>query len=485
MKALAFTKKKVAKISPVADREIYDLDTSVNVSPKDVMSNNADVLLLENPATKALKKEKNFKHAQFLMLPFDPSSLISGVIYSLRYLIRGRLRPIGFSKVMWENGTQSRFITFKIASKKQHFSERSFYPKNWSNAEFLSWLDEKEVKYVVMRWYEDVVSDKDINDIDILIDDPDIPKIRKNLNELLGTQPVDLHALSGGETGGIDKMAYFPPAIGRHLIDNRVKDQTRPGYKLAPMDEFQSLAYHALFRKGYKSGLPTSRTDTRTATGKIYTRLSHLKETIGVNVDLDMESLLSWLKQEGWVPPNDMIAKVASSNQWIRDHLSPDQDFMAGLTGHYFAMILREITEKWGITDKLIADIEKAGFQILYKQKLSDLEKIEIAQHIRGGNWSAGPWPVSGGGPSTVLIIADINPIPLNRAQRKNHKSHQNARILFKQKWREEIDEIIGKENSANFVHTSDNNLETLDYVQHFPLNAQNVISDYEKKLLD
>ncbi|MEH6404191.1 MAG: hypothetical protein V7750_12510 [Sneathiella sp.] len=452
------------------------MEVSNDISAKALSSNNANVLILEGRSVKGLKKEKNFRQADQLLVHFDPISLGFCLIFAFRYLIRGRLKPLKILRLRNKNNESRLYLDLKVASKKQRLTERAYFPTHWTNKEFLIWMDERKVNYVVLRWYNQVIQEQDVNDIDILIDDKDISVVRTGLSQFLGTRAVDLFALSGGETGGVDKMAYFPPKIGTQILKHRISATPHPGFLPNIEDQFLSLAYHALFRKGYEANLPIDSRGLPKASGKIFEELRRLQEIAGVETLLDMESLLQCLDKKGWVPPADMISRQSSNNQWIKDVLLKTVDYSAGLKGSYFVLVLREIVEQWDNKEEMIKDIQNAGFEIMLRREIEVENRDTLAGHLRGGNWSAGPWPVSGGRPCTILVVQDSNPLPISRKIKKARPTLQNARILFKTEWRSRVNDLVGKDNSANFVHTSDNNDETLEYLAHIAPDAIGLI---------
>lgn len=480
MKTIAFTKEK-EQYKNLSFDDFGNIDlVKTDLSPKAVQENNADCLLLTGKSTKAFVKSKFFRHASSFLVPLETSSILPFLFYGARYLLKGSLKFTALAKGTFSNKKSQNFLCLQSNFKKSYASERCYFPEEWNNQQFLQWLDDQNITYIVLRWYDAVISGN-VNDIDILMADEDAKKIRKKLNTQVGTHPVDIFDLGGSD---LDQIACFPPKIAQELLQNRIQASPEaPGYIPAPLDHFKSLAYHALIRKGYKSGLQPDADSTEVAHGKIHEKLTELKGALGLTCDLDMQGLFSFLKDENYLPPLDMLTKLKQKNRWLQDHAFLFEKPRAHLKGHYFTLILREIVEEWGNLGQLEQDIQNAGFEILSSKTIAPEERVDISHSLRGGNWSAGPWPVSGGIPYHVILAFDPNPLPLKGKMKKTHPMVSSARILFKQKWRDAINDQQGKENAANFVHTSDNNAETLDYLEHISPEVIELIHKKEKSL--
>lgn len=431
-----------------------------------VKHNNADVAILEGRSCRALKKERNFGHLKEVYLPLEISVLGGALFWGLRYLVRGRMFPSGTVALKNAVGQQRRFLRVKIRPKKKHLSERSYYPADWTPLDLLKWLDEQQANYAVLRWHEAVLKNMPMNDIDILIDDGDVARIRAGLDHFIGTRPVDLHAVSGGETGRIDRMAYFPVRAGKKLLRGRVRMEGGAGWRPCDRDYFESLAYHAVFNKGIGSGLAENKKQRNTAEGKIYKELSRLREKCDVTVELTLEGLFDYLKTSDWMPSADMVAKLAERNKWLKRKTQHLDDGAAALQYDYFMFLFRDIVKQWGNIGVLKNGLTEMGFDIIYEKELAGSEKEYVAEEVRGGNWSAGPYRTDGGKPFYAVLVRDRQPLKMSRKQRKSCPSIKNARILRKREWRDRVNAGLPQSAQANFVHTSDNNAETLEYLK-------------------
>ena len=91
----------------------------------------------------------------------------------------------------------------------------------------------------------------------------------------------------------------------------------------AAEDHFLSLAYHAVYQKGLKSGLPTRYSHLRSDGEPEHDYagvLTQLAAATGSTVEIDMEGLSDHLTRSGWAPDDATIDKLAQHNPWVSAH---------------------------------------------------------------------------------------------------------------------------------------------------------------------
>ncbi len=432
-----------------------------------VAHNNADIAILDGESFRALKSERNYRHLRELYLPLDLGfgKLCKALAYSARYLAARRLRPYATATLTAANGAQRRFLKMKIHSRKTRNSEFDYYPAEWTALDFLKFLDGLGARYVALRWHDKILHDLPMRDIDLLIADEDIKKVTQNLDGLVGRKKVHMHSVNGGEREKVDQMAYFPPKISRRIIENRVKLTDNVGFRPSDHDHFFSLAYHAVVDKGAASGLPEAPGIAADPENKYYKELKRLRDVLGLDVSIDLESLVVCLEKNHWLPPADRLAKFVARNEWLKKRMATVPSATSHINGDYTVMLIREIVREWGILPELLADLRKMGFQIVFEKELKGEEREHICTEIRGGNWSPGPWKTNGGRPFYALLLFDPKPIKMTRKQLTQFPFVQNARLLNKSKWREKVNARFPKAQQANFVHASDNTHEAYEYL--------------------
>ena len=83
------------------------------------------------------------------------------------------------------------------------------------------------------------------------------------------------------------------------------------------------MAYHAVYHKGYSSGVPslTGKSIDPLDAGHDYPEvLAAIAEKAGIDLpDLTLEGLDDLLRRRGWRPPMDMLEKLSARNEWIKD----------------------------------------------------------------------------------------------------------------------------------------------------------------------
>ncbi|MEX2115096.1 MAG: hypothetical protein WD845_18015, partial [Pirellulales bacterium] len=234
-----------------------------------------------------------------------------------------------------------------------------------------------------------------------------------------------------------------------------------------PEDHFLSLAYHALYHKGAKSGLRSCQDadDANERPEHDYdAELRRMARRLSIDSPITLADLDGYLDRRGWRPPHDMLVRLSRRNPWIHSLLKErhqvDED--RGLA----VFVLRQKALERGGIDKARTLIERHGFGVLRADVLPSEALLPVARSIRGGNWGPGPWPNSGGPPAALVVAYDMNPQEPTRRQRKKFPFLSNARLLCKDKIRDAFNEGLPPHEHCNAIHSSDNGREALDYLR-------------------
>ena len=195
-----------------------------------------------------------------------------------------------------------------------------------------------------------------------------------------------------------------------------------------------------------------------------------LREMVGrmrIDVDISLEGLHAYLQESGWGPPPEAIARLSAAcrgNTWLRmlsQRVAPyihDQ----GLT----VFVLRQKAVQLGFRDRILAMLKQSEFEIMATRALTP-EQIETsAPRVRGGNWGAGAFDVSGGLPAVVVVAYDPHPLPLNRRQRRRFPERTNARIFVKEEIRKVIASELPAGQRCNPLHSSDHAAEAWHLIE-------------------
>ena len=196
---------------------------------------------------------------------------------------------------------------------------RRYIPPEIGLEQFFRILLERNIRYVVLRWFDELPQIKPGGDVDLLIHDDDIDAIADLfVGEVRGV-PCDLFSVSGLRGSSYRGMPYLPPAKAIEVLDRAItfRDLIRiPG----PEDHFLSLAYHAVYQKGLRSGLPTSAiafTPEAQPRHDYGGDLARLASEANFDVPITMEGLDDFLGDRGWRPSPEMIPTLADRNEWL------------------------------------------------------------------------------------------------------------------------------------------------------------------------
>lgn len=431
-----------------------------------VVRNNAEFLILHGRHVQNLAKIRRLEHAKFVGLSIGVSpAFVLGVFLGLLQYLAGRVGLPFFFRLKRAGWTQPGLIVFPLRRRRRQ-SARRYLPFNMGAAEFLPRLRELRVKYVVLRWFESLPLVEPGEDLDILVADADLQILESVLNSWPGIQPVDVYSETGLPSTDFAKMAYYPPRLAAQILDTRVVLRELCDVP-ARAQYFYSLAYHALYHKGYSSGLPVRAGGDCHETNPEHDYaavLGHLAVELGMPAQIDMASLDACLEERGWKPPYDTLVRLAQHNRWVKDTLVQPGEFDDGLT----VFIIREaaMSPSRGGLPRIERELMRHGFHICLSRELSQSTAAKVKDEIRGGNWGAGPWPMSGGGPVAVIVAYDVMPKPPSQAELSKYPMLRNARILCKDRIRDLLNEDVAAEAKCNPLHSSDTGWEALEYLR-------------------
>jgi len=346
---------------------------------------------------------------------------------------------------------------------------RHYVHRHFSCESFFQQLAERKIRYVVLRWFDDLPQIEPGEDVDLLVADEDLPKLSDLFSRSRTTLPCDVYSLTGLPGSDFRKMAYYPPYLSKKIIE---RAETLRGVYRVPCkrDHFMSLAFHALYHKGYKSGLETklkpSTPPKKNPDHDYRAILARLASELSIDVRIDLESLDEYLMGEGWRPPFDMLARLAWWNSWIEDRFfSQGLEVEPELRGVAVFMVRSRAIEL-GRSDGAETELESHGFQVIHSETLTPEQQKVVALHIRGGNWGKGPWLHSGGLPARVIVAWDPKPLLVDPKTREKYPLLDNGRILrAKVALRQSFLQGLSKRDRFNPMHSADNDVQTWEYL--------------------
>jgi hypothetical protein len=429
-------------------------------------NNNGEVLILRGVLGLYLARFRRVRHAHYVALPLSASpAVLAACLLGLAQWLVGRLSRPTLLRLGHESQGTFYLVAFGVLRRRQP-SARRHIPHTLGIERFLRRLNRQRVRYVVLRWFESLPALPPGEDLDLLVDDADLPGVSAMLDEGPGLQGVDLYSTTGLPGAEYRDMPYFPPRMAAAILDG-----ARPNRDLcwvpSPEDHFQSLAYHALYHKGFDSGVPSRHARARRGKRPEHdyaSILQKLARRLGVEVAIVLEDLDRYLDARGWRPPHDMLVRLARHNRWLGRVLggSAARNEDAELA----VFLVRQQALARGGLEQVAALVERHGFSVLRAEPIPPDRVDAVARSIRGGNWGRGPWPISGGPPAAVIVAYDPAPTAPSRRQRQRFPFLANARLLCKEKIRDALNAGVPAGQHCNTIHSSDNGREALDYLR-------------------
>lgn len=327
-------------------------------------------------------------------------------------------------------------------------------------------LKERQINYVVLRWWDKLPNVEKGEDLDLLIDDKDLPQILDLFVSFPYRQKFDIYSVSGNPGSDYQGLPYYPPHLAKIILDHRIWFNDL----YAVPDEkrfFLSMAYHAIFHKGKNSGLCFPGSDK--VEGSDHNYSSEIKSLAKINrvaINTDKyEDVFNYLQSEKWVPELDTFRKLAVNDAWISMLLPKVISDSNVDEGEVAVFIIREYAIRSNKLDLIKNELLKK-FDILFEKPLEDEEKASAAKNIRGGKWDKGPFPINGGLPVYILVCFDYHPKPLSKKEKIKYPNVKNKNILLKNSIRDKINFDHLPWEHTNCIHAADDEVESWEYIK-------------------
>jgi hypothetical protein len=332
--------------------------------------------------------------------------------------------------------------------------------------EFFEELNTLAIRYVILRWFEDLPEIGAGEDLDVLVLEDDASKIAALLSksERREAIPLDVYSTQGRFHSGHAGIAYYPPARAEQIIN---RSELHPSGARVPNleDYFHSLAFHALYHKGYAAAIPIDEQSPSGMTGEhdYATVLAKLAHRLDLTVPITMTGLDRYLADVGWRPPLDTIAKWSLNNEWCRQMYQEGLADIDAPDGLVVAIVREAAAESISEITELL---QVSGLEVTEVRKLERGAAERAAQQLRGGNWGQGLYPTSAGKPYAVIIAIDHDPITPTSEQTIRYPGIDNARInLVKSTVRDWWNKQVIPSQRCNIVHTSDSAAQAVHYL--------------------
>ena len=417
-----------------------------------ISRNSTDILVLSGVSVSALWIFHNVAHVQTVLVPITTGCL-PGI---LKQVLLRRMRIVQMRTITTGEGKSKTFI--ELENRLPRKAKARHYISPIQGIEnFFSLAS--NFNYVILRWFETLPAVSPGEDIDILVSDADIDTFIDLFKEYPGTIPCDVYSESGKVGSDYNKIAYYPPYLAKKILASSIQHERV--FKVPNSEHHAlSLAYHALYHKGGRSGIPSQHSDVSISVDPEHHYTEALQH-LGIRECETLEEYDVYLEGRGWQPPKDTLRRLAKTNEWVRIHFN----FGSCQEGGLCVFIVRDRALKSKVVDDIKQMIFDEGFSILRVFHLNEHLQKTISQVIRGGNWDRGPWPVSGGLPAVAIITNDVLPQPPSEKQRIQYPHLSNARILVKHRIRDVINARFENDMHSNILHSSDNMDEALEYL--------------------
>ncbi|MBA4155853.1 MAG: hypothetical protein H0X65_00045 [Gemmatimonadetes bacterium] len=444
-------------------------------SAKQIQANNAEVLILSGSSARHLPTFSLYRHVRYVLWAPDRSRAGVAALAGLtRHAARGRIQVLGRVPLPAGDGRTRSYLIGRIREEKQGTRARRYLSRVIGTEEFFDRLNRNDIRYAILRWFDSLPAVGEGEDIDLLVADEQIDRVLGILDAEPGTIPLDVYSASGLPGTDSRSMAYYPPALANQILDWAVLHKGRFRAP-SPEHHFLSLAYHAVYHKGERSGLPRNRSDRTPAGGGEHDYaavLGGLARELGIAAEITLEGLDRCLAERGWRPPLDTLDRLAKRSQWLKSHLRAARDEAAlhleqfpGLRHDGFTVFfLRDKVVHYGLV-QLVLDALGERFFILHTEVLDGTAKERVRQTVRGGNWNRGPWPASGGDPAIMVVALDLMPTAASAALRELHPTLTNARLQEKGWLRDRLNTRVPAQEHCNMIHSSDSGPEAAYYL--------------------
>lgn len=340
---------------------------------------------------------------------------------------------------------------------------RYFIIEHMSISSFFLELKKREIRYSILRWWESLPDIQQNEDIDILIDDLDFARIQDLITKKEGQIKLDFYSVYGSNGLRYGETLYFPTTLSTATLDS--SEYFNEIFRVPKSSSYKStLAFHALFHKGADSLIPGFHAKANAFQcdhdySELLVRLNKSKIKITKN------NLLKQLELNGYLPDPDAYSKYAELNSQTFELMPPI--FQDARGGEISLFIIRENA----ILNNELASIKQTiqyhfKMELLHEIELNEIQKKYLKCHMRGANWSKGPYNLSGGDPAYLILAYDYHPSPLSDKAQRTYPFFSNGNLLkCKNSARNSINKYKLLNKQYNPLHTTDNEREVLGYL--------------------
>lgn len=336
----------------------------------------------------------------------------------------------------------------------------------------INFLNSSDVDYVILRHFEQFPKLHRVGgDVDILVQDADWVKVQTFLSNNPGEMEIDLYGVTTLTMP--TRTPYYIPHLARQILANKVIGPIN-AFVPSKRDYLNSYVYHCLYHKGLLAGIPSKLAKlppTSKPENDYFGNIKRLMAENGENVELVLESLDQYMKEQGWRPHLDTLALLSITNEWLGEILSAHKEVEE--IGLNVCVIKKGLSDKTNI-EAVREELYKRGVVILKEEALDETNIETVKNHLRGGNWNKELGDDYS--PSVVMIILDVDPAVI---MRNNKEAHVNRIRHIKSKLRKRFDTSAG-----SYIHITDDTSQALEYLNVlYPDEVEDIINLADKTI--
>ena len=189
------------------------------VSPNQIFKNNAEVLILSGSAVMYLWDFSHYRHANHVVWSigwhFDQLVEFTGW---LRNIFVGNIKQHCILEYSDITGKKNFLFVDEIIKRNIYGEARRYLSPRLGIDEFLEYLGGRSVRYVVLRWFENMPVIEEGEDIDLLVHD-DVKIVEEFFAQQPGLIPCNLYCVSGLPGTQYQDMAYYPPCLAIQILE--------------------------------------------------------------------------------------------------------------------------------------------------------------------------------------------------------------------------------------------------------------------------
>ena len=378
--------------------------------------------------------------------------------FSIKFM---RFLGRAFNFLIKRNRLSSSLIYDNIKTE----SVRVFLKRNVKLDDFFKYATENNIRYVVLRWFERLPDVEPDEDIDILVHSDDISLIMPffTIFPLMGHQKFDIYPSGYDFKMNFNNLSYFPSNLAEKILDSRVivnRIYQTPDHT----NHLLSLLFHVLFHKAERSSFLLDKISLKIKPEHDYPAI--LARISGRKFG-SLRDIFEFLRTNNFLPSIDSMKKYAGllkSDGLTELICEYERSFYSSkeIQGDCVMFVVRDQLMQH---ETLLSDLEHGlrsyGYEILLTV---DNIPNQFKFLARGNNWGQGPYPISGGTPSKLIIGYNNKPKYFYNEDGFLQDSHIKSVKNFVRKITETK---LPYWRQFNGLHTTDNTYETIEYASY------------------